>query len=125
MSEESYVFDTYAMIEIIRGNPRYERYTQAKVIINEFILAELCWILIKDLGKVKAFGYIDEYAKYSVAVSKDIIKKAMLYRHEHIKRRLSMTDCLGYFLAKEFGIKFLTGDKEFKHMTNVEFVRKD
>ena len=39
------------------------------------------------------------------------------------KRNVSMTDCVGYILAKQLGIKFLTGDKEFEHLDNVEFVK--
>ena len=34
-----------------------------------------------------------------------------------------MTDCIGYILAKNIGIKFLTGDKEFENLDNVEFVK--
>ena len=39
------------------------------------------------------------------------------------KRKLSMTDCIGYMMAKQWGIKFLTGDKEFEDMENVEYVK--
>ncbi len=34
-----------------------------------------------------------------------------------------MTDCIGYIFAKQLGIKFLTGDKEFENLDNVEFVK--
>ena len=34
-----------------------------------------------------------------------------------------MTDCVGYVVAKRVGVKFLTGDREFKDMPNVEFVK--
>ena len=39
------------------------------------------------------------------------------------KRNVSMTDCIGYILSKQLGIKFLTGDKEFENFPNVEFVK--
>ena len=44
-------------------------------------------------------------------------------RLKHKKRDLSMTDCIGYAIAKRLGIKFLTGDKEFKDFENVEFIK--
>ena len=41
----------------------------------------------------------------------------------HRKQDLSMTDCVGYVVAKRLGVKFLTGDKEFRNFQNVEFVK--
>ena len=48
----------------------------------------------------------------------------MGFRFNNLKKDISMTDCIGYFLAKSLGIKFLTGDKEFENMKDVEFVKK-
>ena len=36
---------------------------------------------------------------------------------------LSYVDYIGYILAKQRNVKFLTGDKEFENMDNVEFVK--
>ena len=47
----------------------------------------------------------------------------MEFRYKNKKKKLSMTDCISYFQAKELGIKFLTGDKEFQNLENVEFVK--
>lgn len=123
MNEDAYVFDTYALIEIIRGNKNYKAYENARVIITEIILAELCLSLIRELGRVKSFSYVDKYSEFVKAVGKEVIKKAMVYRFEHPQRNLSMADCIGYCLAKGLGIKFLTGDKEFKDVEGVEFVK--
>ena len=38
-------------------------------------------------------------------------------------KNLSLIDCLGYSCAKRLGIKFFTGDREFKYMENVEYVK--
>ena len=35
----------------------------------------------------------------------------------------SHVDCIGYILARKFNVKFLTGDREFKGLENVEFVK--
>ena len=123
MIEKNYVFDTYALIEIIKGNKNYNLYLNSKIIITNFILAELCFNLIRELGVERGSYYTDEYSKFIIDIDKGVIKKAMIFRLENIKRNMSITDCIGYFLAKELNIKFLTGDKEFKDMDNAEFVK--
>ncbi len=34
-----------------------------------------------------------------------------------------MTDCISYFQAKDLGIKFLTGNKKFENLDDVEFAK--
>ena len=46
------------------------------------------------------------------------------FKIKNIKRSLSYADCIGYIIALRYGIKFLTGDKEFETLENVEFVKK-
>ena len=41
---------------------------------------------------------------------------------EYKKFDLSYADCLGYVISKKLNIRFLTGDKQFKDLPNVEFV---
>ena len=48
----------------------------------------------------------------------------MEFRVKNIKKDISITDYVGYFMAKNLGVKFLTGDKEFENFENVEFVKK-
>ena len=38
-------------------------------------------------------------------------------------KKLSIPDAIGYTVAKRLGIKFLTGDKEFEHMEDTEFIK--
>ncbi len=120
---DSYVFDTYALIEIIKGNQNYFSYINSKVIITSFILAELCYSSIKLYGNKKANEYVDNYSKFVENIDKEIIKEAMNFRYLNIKKNMSTADCIGYILAKKLNIKFLTGDKEFKDLENVEFMK--
>ena len=120
---DSYVFDTYALIEIINGNQNYFSYINSKVIITSFILAELCYSSIKLYGNKKANEYVDNYSKFVQNIDKEIIKEAMNFRYLNIKKNMSIADCIGYVLSKKLNIKFLTGDKEFKDLENVEFVK--
>ncbi|MBI2175728.1 PIN domain-containing protein [Candidatus Woesearchaeota archaeon] len=120
-----FVFDTYALIELIEGNPAYLKYANAKMVINEFIFAELCYAGIKryrdypveaEQKSRSAMGSIS-------AVSPEEIMKAMKFRFSNRKKELSTTDCVSYIQAQRLGILFLTGDKEFENMPGVEFVR--
>jgi uncharacterized protein len=38
-------------------------------------------------------------------------------------KKLSTIDCVGYSVANRLNIPFLTGDREFADMDNVQFVR--
>ncbi len=123
MNEEVFVYDTYALIEIIEGNEKYQDYLDKKIIINDFIFAEFCYVLIRG-----RYPNIDKYLgrcmKYIIHVNPNVIKSAMAFRYQNRKNRISMTDCISYFMARQLGIKFLTGDKEFENLENVEFVKK-
>ena len=55
---------------------------------------------------------------------KDIdIIEACKFRFLHRAKKLSYADCIGYALAKRNGLKFLTGDRRFEGLENVEFVK--
>ena len=119
---ERFVYDTYALIEILNKNPNYEKYIDQDIIINDFIFAEFCYQLIKD-GERKLKEYLEEIEPAIIQLKTKIIKEALDFRYRNKKKKLSMTDCISYFQAKEFGIKFLTGDKEFENFDDVEFVK--
>lgn len=116
------VFDTYAIIEIIKGNKNYLPYLDEKMIINNFIFSEICYILLRE-KYVKAEKYLQEYAKSISSIKPIVIKEAMEFRLQNKKKKLSMTDCISYLMSKNLGVKFLTGDKQFKGFENVEFVK--
>ena len=117
-----YFFDAYAIIEITKGNKNYEPYINSEVIINNFTLAELCYAWLKDKN-INAENYIKNYSKYIVSVRSEWIKEAMKFRLKWKDRKVSVPDCVGYIMAKELDIKFLTGDKEFENLDNVEYVK--
>ena len=48
MNEEIFLFDTYAILEIISGSKNYSKYLNCGIIINTFIFAELCYKLIRE-----------------------------------------------------------------------------
>jgi predicted nucleic-acid-binding protein len=123
MINDTLLFDTYAISEILKGNNNYKPYIDKKIIINNFIFAEICYYLIRE-KYADAEEYMDRYSKFIASINPLIIKKAMKFRYLNKNKNLSMADCISYIMSKEFGIKFLTGDKEFENLENVEFVRK-
>jgi len=49
-----YYADTYALVEILRGSPAYERYAGEELVTSEFNLLELAYALARDYGREKA-----------------------------------------------------------------------
>ena len=66
---------------------------------------------------------LDNLYPLMIEPSKETIRRAMLFRQHHKKKNLSYADCIGYQLALDREIRFLTGDKEFKILPHVEFVQ--
>ena len=120
---QAFVFDTYAILEIIAGNPNYTKYLNSEIVINDFIFAELCYKLIRENGLEKTNFYVDRYAHYRKELDAETIKEAMLFRCKHKKRNLSPADCISYIMGLKLNLRFLTGDRQFEGMENVEFVK--
>ncbi len=119
---EVFVFDTYAIMEIINKNKDYEKYLDSDVIINDFIFAELAYNLIRE-EHPRVKEVLDSYAQHISHVEPEIITNAMEFRIKWKDRKVSITDCVSYLMAKSLNIKFLTGDKEFESLEGVEFVK--
>ena len=120
---KTYFFDSYALFEILKGNKNYEPYTQSNIILTKLNLFEIYYGLLRDLNEEIASTILEKYSEFAIDFDKDTIEHAAQLRLRHRKQDLSMTDCIGYVLAQKLGIKFLTGDKEFQNLENVEFVK--
>ena len=117
-------FDTYALIEIGKNNINYEPYkTDVKIFISMLNLMELAYFLIREKRENEIDGVFNELGKFVVSYNKEILINAAKMKYRYKKERLSYVDCIGYLLAKQLNVKFLTGDEKFKKMKNVEFVK--
>lgn len=119
-----YFLDTYAIIEYLQGNKRFYPYLKEENLLTSvFNLTELYYRLLSLGGE----RYADEKSLPFVSISASpkplTIKSAMKFRLANKGRNLSYADCIGYQLAKERGLIFLTGDKDFKDLPDVEFVK--
>lgn len=117
-------FDTYALYEIIEGNENYKNYIKdIGIVITKLNLMELYYGLLVRHNEKTANHFYDKFLVYCTSIDDDTMKRAMIFRYLNKKRDLSYVDCIGYILAKKRNINFLTGDKEFEDMENVEFVK--
>lgn len=119
-------FDTYAFYELIAENVNYRPYAKGfSIITTKLNLMELHYGLLVKYGKVVADTYYYELVKFAVSVNDEVIIEANEFRASMRKKGLSLSyiDCIGYTLAKSLNTKFLTGDKEFADLGNVEYVK--
>ena len=120
---EEFFFDTYAFYEIIKENKNYKKYLSSSIVTTKLNIFELYLGLLKDKNIDLAETSLNKYYPFAVDFNEEVIKRAAKLKNKLNKRDISMTDCIGYCLAKQLGIKFLTGDKEFENFDNVEYVK--
>lgn len=121
---KQFYFDTYALIEISKGNPKYEPYKEGiKVMLNNLNLLEFSYFLIKEGKGEEVKEIFDKFSKFSVDYDEEILIKSAEMKFKFLKERVSFIDCIGYNIAKKNDVKFLTGDEKFRHKDNVEFVK--
>ena len=118
-----YFFDTYSIIELLKQNPNYQNYKFSEGVFTIFNLAELYYCVLRDYDEKKADEVYEQYKDFVVEIEDRVLKEAMKFRKEHKKKDFSYADSIGYVYAKMNNMKFLTGDKEFEGMSNVEFVK--
>ncbi len=123
MGNGIFFFDSYAIIESIKGNPNYLEYKDVVMITTKMNLFEVCYFLLRDYGEKNAEEYMERYSDSIVDFDTHTILQAAKLKLDKKNERLSMVDCIGYILAKSLGIKFLTGDEKFEEMDNVEYVK--
>jgi len=119
----TYFFDSYAVMETLKGNKGYDKFRDADIVLTKLNLFEIYHNILRQFNEELAEEIFNKYKVFAVDFDETIIKASAKLRVKNIKRNISMADCIGYILAKSLGIKFLTGDKEFFGMDNVEFVR--
>ncbi len=123
MTTNIFFFDSYALYELLIGNKNYEKYTDVSLVITKLNIFEIYSIFLRENKEQEADIFINKYIKFVEDYDEDVIREAVKLRLLYKRNNLSMTDCIGYIFAKKLGIKFLTGDKQFEHLDNVEFVK--
>lgn len=119
--------DTYALIELLKGNPNYEGYSQSDLVTTEINILELTYALFRDFGRDETANVIT-FIRFKIEIvpaedSDYLNASEFRLSANRTGKKLSLVDALGYSYSRKLGIKFLTGDKEFSGMENVEYVK--
>ncbi|MBI2657235.1 PIN domain-containing protein [Candidatus Woesearchaeota archaeon] len=117
-----YFFDTYSIIEIIEDNKNYEKYKEEEIVTSILNVGELYYSLLKKNAEA-AETWHEKLKQSAMLVDAEIIKAAMKFRFNNKNKKFSFIDCVGYVLAKDKNLIFLTGDEGFENFENVEFVK--
>lgn len=120
-TKNTFFFDTYAIIEIANGSENYKAYLDATPILTKLNLFELFYFFLREAGREKSMFYLLQYGQFAVDFDEGDIDKAGALKLTN--KKLSMADCIGYIVALKNNVKFLTGDREFREIKNVEFVK--
>lgn len=120
---ETFFFDTYALYEIVKGNENFKKYIDSKIITTKLNIFELYFSLLRDNHEDLGLISLAKYLSCAIEFNSEIIIKAAKFKLLNKKKDVSMTDSIGYTIAEKMNIKFLTGDKEFENLPNVEFVK--
>jgi len=118
-----YFFDTYALLEIVSGNPNYEAYRKEPIVTSVMNMSEFYFILLREEGKTCADFWIESLQPDILDIDIATIRKAMILRLFHKKKKMSMVDCISYVLARKNNLLFLTGDNAFNNLNGVQFVK--
>ncbi len=117
--------DTFALIEYLKDNPSYVPYFEKhEIITSKLNLMELYYSSLKEVSEELAERHYNAFLPRTVDITDAHFKSAAKMRLKQKENNLSYVDCTGYSIAQENNIKFLTGDKQFKGMKNVEWIGK-
>ncbi len=124
MVEVRRCLDTYALVEIAKGNAKFSEYINSNFILTDLTLAEFYSVLLREEGDKVADYWFKKLERYSISASKNILIEAIKFRYSNRKSGISFFDSVGYIFALKNGYYFVTGDKEFENFPNVEFKKK-
>lgn len=123
----SYYYDSYAIIEFLDKNQKYREYfTEHQGVLTILNLMEVSYSLQKHFGFKSTVEHLEPFLPFVVNFDLSDVDAAMKLRlalERNEKLNISYVDALGYHLAKKYRVLFLTGDRHFKDLDNVEFVK--
>ncbi len=118
-----YFFDSYAVIEVIKGNNSYVRFSNEVMVTTVINLSEIYYFLTNQVGEKVAKLIIDKFDFEFLEITPELAIQASSLRHHYKKKKLSYADCIGYVVAVKNNLLFLTGDNGFCDIPQVEFVK--
>ncbi len=120
----AYYYDTYAILALYRGSARYGPYRQATAFTSLMNLFEVRYKVMESGRPEEARRLVERFRDCVVPFGEAHIQRASAFKLLHRRRGVSYVDALGYTLAAELGVPFLTGDPAFRGIPGVEFVEE-
>jgi hypothetical protein len=121
-----FFLDSYAIIEMAKGNPKYLRFRSEPGVTARANLLEVYYILAQQGSEDLAKACLETLGPLAVELPVGLIPTIARFRLQQLGatgRRFSYVDASGYVYARENGYALLTGAHEFKGFPGVEFVR--
>ena len=121
-----FFLDSYAIIEMARGNPSYRPFVREPVITMRANLLEVYYILAQSEETALADSSMKLLGPHSIDLPVELIARVAEFRLRKkgaTGRRFSYADASGYVYARENGYEFLTGAEEFEGLPSVRYVR--
>ncbi len=113
--------DTYALIEIARGNERFVSYFNEEFIIPDLTLAEFYGVMLRDFNEQTAEYWYKKLFPYTRPVPLPVLIGAIKFRFENRKDNISFFDAVGYVFSLSTNCFFVTGDRAFEKKEKVEY----
>ena len=107
----------------MKRNTNYERFKDFNIITSVMNIGEIYNIILREKGKKTADEWFESFSFELLEISPEIMIKSVYFRHINKDKNISSTDAVGYILSLKHNFKFLTGDKQFENLPNVEFVK--
>lgn len=111
-----YFLDTCAIIEYLRGNPKFARYLEGRGSVTSLLnLMEPYCVVLRDNSEEDAERVWPAFRQQAEELTDEAVKEAMKSRLKLRARglNLSYADAVGYSLALGLHAKFVTGDEAF------------
>ena len=122
----SYFADSYALIEMLKGNENYRSFQSERLITTEFNICEVGFAVCRNYPEKapQVLKTVRKMVTLTATSNEDYCSGAARKKEASGQgKKLSTIDCVGYSVANRLKIPFLTGDREFADMGNVQFVR--
>jgi uncharacterized protein len=122
----SFFADSYALIEMLKGNENYQLFQSERLITTEFNICEVAFAVCREYpaNATRVLKTVRKMVVIQETRDEDYCSGAARRKEASGKgKKLSTIDCVGYSVANRLNIPFLTGDREFADMDNVQFAR--
>ena len=86
-------------------------------------IGEIYQIILRKKGKEAADNWFKGTNFKLLEITPEVIIEAVYFRYLNKKNDFSLPDAVGYILSIKHKLKFLTGDRQFEDLPNVEFVK--